>query len=392
MSDIGFSSFLRQIGFVAATAFAGLLTTVQAAPSWTLLDSISGMVLASENDEAVVNPNDFVKLMTLYTALQLTEGEDDRLLKKISVSHQAAAVTGQQRIYLTANQQTEFGVLLRAIAVVGAEDACLAVADGLSGSREDFIKSMNRTAQKLGLAKSHFASPVPHAANRSTSRDLAILTQAIRHEYPEVFRWFSDKTFTYLGNAQRSRNVLLWRSNEVDGVMSSVTSPSFIASSTYRKNDSEVDRRLVAVYLSDKAGPLTDAAANAVLSLFVKGRTDYETIRLFDAGAPIARLEVLGGNRDRIEVGAAEDIWVSIGQKELSGRGTGGLSTTIEHLQPFWAPLKKGEKIATLHVDFEGRRLASFPLYALYDIGEGSFFSRFIDSVRLKIGAEPEKK
>ncbi len=392
MSDVGFLSLLRRASFVTAVAFAGLLSSAQAAPSWTLLDSISGMVLASENDATVVNPQDFVKLMTLYTALELTAGEENRLTKKITVSPQAAAVTGQQRIYLTSGQQTEFGVLLRAIAVVGAEDACLAVADGLTRSREEFVAAMNRSAKKLGLSQSHFAAPVPHAGNRSTAHDLAILTQTLRRKHPDVFRWFSDKTFTYLGNAQRSRNVLLWRSNEVDGVMSSTTTPSFVASSTYRKNDSEVDRRLIAVYLSDKAGSQTDAAANAVLSLFVKGRTDYETIRLFSAGAPIARLEVLGGNRDRIEVGAAEDIWVSIGQKDLAGRGTGGLSTTIEHLQPFWAPLKKGDKIATLHVDFEGRRLASFPLFALYDIGEGSFFSRFIDSVRLKVGAEPEKK
>ncbi len=392
MSDVGFLSLLRRASFVTAVAFAGLLSSAQAAPSWTLLDSISGMVLASENDATVVNPQDFVKLMTLYTALELSAGEENRLTKKITVSPQAAAVTGQQRIYLTSGQQTEFGVLLRAIAVVGAEDACLAVADGLARSREEFVAAMNRSAKKLGLSQSHFAAPVPNADNRSTARDLALLTQTLRREHPDVFRWFSDKTFTYLGNAQRSRNVLLWRSNEVDGVMSSTTTPSFVASSTYRKNDSEVDRRLIAVYLSDKAGSQTDAAANAVLSLFVKGRTDYETIRLFSAGAPIARLEVLGGNRDRIEVGAAEDIWVSIGQKDLAGRGTGGLSTTIEHLQPFWAPLKKGDKIATLHVDFEGRRLASFPLFALYDIGEGSFFSRFIDSVRLKVGAEPEKK
>ena len=171
--------------------------------------------------------------------------------------------------------------------------------------------------------------------------------------------------------------------------MSSKNQTSFIASSVYHKSDSENDRHLVVVYLDDKKNRSSDAAANAVLSLFVKGRTDFETIRLFKANDPIAKLEVLGGNRDRIEVQATDDVWVSISKKDLESRGTGGLSTTIEHLQPFWAPLKKNTVVATLHVDFEGRRLASFPLVARYDIGEGSSLSRFIDSVRLKISAEP---
>lgn len=370
-------------GFLAFASFSA------AAASWTLLDSTSGMILAAENDDEAVEPGDFAKLMTIYTALRLTDGENDRLLKKIPISSAAASIRGQQRIYLSAGQSVELGILLRAVAVTGADDACLALADALAASRTDFVANMNRFARELQLTQSRFVSPTVATANRSSARDLARLTQTLRHDYPEVYRWFSEKTFTYLGNTQRSRNILLWRSSETDGVMSSKNQTSFVASSVYRKNDSENDRRLIVVYLGDKKIRSSDAAANAVLSLFVKGRTDFETIRLFKANEPIAKLEVLGGNRDRIEVQATNDVWVSIGKKDLEGRGTGGLATTIEHLQPFWAPLKKDAVVATLHVDFEGRRLASFPLVARYDIGEGSSLSRFIDSVRLKISAEP---
>ena len=359
------------------------------AASWTLLDSTSGMILASENDTEVVNPGEFTKLMTLYTALRLTEGDADRLQRKIPVSPAAAAVRGQQRIYLSPGQSVELGILLRAMAVTGAEDASLAVADALAANRTDFVAAMNQSAEKLHLTQSHFSAPTAHAANRSTARDLARLTQAVRHDYPEVYRWFAEKKFTYLGNTQRSRNSLLWRSSESDGVMSNPQQTSFIASSYFQRNGEGSDRRLIAVYLGDKKSRSTDAAVNRVLSLFVKGRTDFETIRLFKAREPIAKLEVLGGNRDRIEVEATDDVWVSISKKDIDGRGTGGLSTVIEHLQPFWAPLKKNTVVATLHVDFEGRRLASFPLVARYDIGEGSSLSRFIDSVLLKIGAEP---
>ena len=387
----GFTFILRKTCLIVACILGG--GTASAGDiSWTLLDSTSGMTLASENANTVNNPGDFVKLMTLYTALKLTNYETDRFPLRVTVSQEAASVAGQQRIYLTPGQTTELGSLLRAIAVVGAEDACLAVADGLKKNRSEFVSSMNEAAATLKMKNSRFVSPVPNANNRSTSHDLAVLTQAIRQDYPEVFRWFADKTFTYQNNVQRSRNVLLWRNNEIDGVMSSSANTSFIASSSYKKNDSEIDRRLIAVYLNDKNATSSDAAVNAVLSLFVKGRTDFETIRLFSANTPIARLEVLGGNRDRIEVGTRQDIWVSLSKEKLIGRGTGGLSTTIEHLQPFWAPIKKDNQIAVLHVDFEEKRLASFPLYAMYDISEGSFFSRFIDSVRLKIGSESVKQ
>ena len=389
MSVLGFLCHGRLLVRWVLSGFLAFASFSAAATSWTLLDSTSGMILAAKNDDEVVNPGDFAKLMTIYTALRLTDGENDRLLKKIPISSAAASIRGQQRIYLSAGQSVELGILLRAVAVTGADDACLALADALAASRSDFVADMSRFAHELQLTQSLFVSPTAAAANRSCARDLARLTLALRHDYPEVFRWFSEKTFTYLGNTQRSRNILLWRSSETDGVMSSKNQTSFIASSVYHKSDSENDRHLVVVYLDDKKNRSSDAAANAVLSLFVKGRTDFETIRLFKANDPIAKLEVLGGNRDRIEVQATDDVWVSISKKDLESRGTGGLSTTIEHLQPFWAPLKKNTVVATLHVDFEGRRLASFPLVARYDIGEGSSLSRFIDSVRLKISAEP---
>ena len=102
---------------------------------------------------------------------------------------------------------------------------------------------MSRFAHELQLTQSLFVSPTAAAANRSSARDLARLTLALRHDYPEVFRWFSEKTFTYLGNTQRSRNILLWRSSETDGVMSSQNQTSFIASSVYHKSDSENDQR-----------------------------------------------------------------------------------------------------------------------------------------------------
>ncbi len=252
MSVLGFLCHGRPLFGWVLSGFLAFASLSAAATSWTLLDSTSGMILAAENDDEAVDPGDFAKLMTIYTALRLTDGENDRLLKKIPISSAAASIRSQQRIYLSAGQSVELGILLRAVAVTGADDACLALADALAASRTDFVADMSRFARALQLTQSLFVSPTAAAANRSSARDLARLTLALRHDYPEVYRWFSEKTFTYLGNTQRSRNILLWRSSETDGVMSSKNQTSFIASSVYHKSDSENDRHLVVVYLDDK--------------------------------------------------------------------------------------------------------------------------------------------
>jgi len=173
--------------------------------------------------------------------------------------------------------------------------------------------------------------------------------------------------------------------------MSNKTSTAFIASSVHKKITADTERRLIAVYLPDR-NARTDVSINQVLTLFRKGRADFETIRLFTAGTPVSALEVLGGNRNRLEVAADKDIWVSIDRAKLAARGTGGITGRVEYKKPVLAPVRKGDEIARLHVEFEGKELSSFPLRAMYDIGEGSTLSRFIDSVRLKLNAEPTEK
>ena len=132
MSVLGFLCHGRLLVRWVLSGFLAFASLSAAATSWTLLDSTSGMILAAENDDEAVDPGDFAKLMTIYTALRLTDGENDRLLKKIPISSAAASIRGQQRIYLSAGQSVELGILLRAVAVTGADDAGLALADALA--------------------------------------------------------------------------------------------------------------------------------------------------------------------------------------------------------------------------------------------------------------------
>ena len=385
------SRFLGTLAFVPVVFC--LLTTGNSALalSLTLFDSVSGMVLIEKEQHKKLNPGDFVQLMTLYTALRLTDGKDRSSLTVTVPESNIAARQNARRLYLRAGQTVSFNGLIKAVAVTNAEDACHVLAGTNGLNTREFVEKMNFYAAEAGMKNSLFTSPVTAPGQVSSAYDLALLTQEIRTRYPDVFALFSEKTFSFAGNNQRNRNLLLWRGDDIDGVMSNKTSTAFIASSVHKKITADTERRLIAVYLPDR-NARTDVSINQVLTLFRKGRADFETIRLFTAGTPVSALEVLGGNRNRLEVAADKDIWVSIDRAKLAARGTGGITGRVEYKKPVLAPVRKGDDIARLHAEFEGKELSSFPLRAMYDIGEGSTLSRFIDSVRLKLNAEPTEK
>ena len=274
------SRFLGTLAFVPVVFC--LLTTGNSALalSLTLFDSVSGMVLIEKEQHKKLNPGDFVQLMTLYTALRLTDGKDRLSLTVTVPESNIAARQNARRLYLRAGQTVSFNGLIKAVAVTNAEEACHVLAGTNGLNTREFVEKMNFYAAEAGMKNSLFTSPVTAPGQVSSAYDLALLTQEIRTRYPDIFSLFSEKTFSFAGNNQRNRNLLLWRGDDIDGVMSNKTSTAFIASSVHKKITADTERRLIAVYLPDR-NARTDVSINQVLTLFRKGRADFETIRLF---------------------------------------------------------------------------------------------------------------
>jgi len=357
------------------------------APIGVLIDGASGAVLYEKRAHTAVNPGDLVCLMTLYSALRLSQsrGIDQPVTIRYEDTQRSHS---SRRIFLVAESQVPLKDLLHAVAVIGAEDAALAVARHFSASYSAFAEHMNRFAQEIGMRDSRFSFPVASFNQKSSAHDLALLARRLRHDFPQAFAWFSETTFSYNGHQQQNGNLSLWKNPHVNGVMAG-TSNLDIITSWVRNDQQNAPRVLISTVLQ---GSNKEKTVDESVELLRRGWLDFETIKLFDSKAVITRLDVLKGNRNKLEVGCEEAVWASVPHQALVARGTGGFSVTIEYKSPILAPVKKGALIGSLLVHFENTLLASFPLIALHEIGPGNLLTRLVDSARIKKDEKKSKR
>lgn len=368
----------------AAGAASGKDPVLASLPkSWVLVDATSGFVMSEHDKDTALDPGELVHLMVIYTALGEAGGDKKVLASPVAASASDIARTEHsRRLYLVPGEPHPLNKLLEGIAVTGAEDAVLAVAARFSDKDRDFTARMNEAARRLGLAQSRFVSPIADKGNRMSAHDLARLAVALGRDFPDAFRWFSKKEFVFASHSVRSRNPLLWRGSGINGVMSDADSTSLVGSWHRDADDTVMHRDVFAVLLDGRTSDLASADVQALLQY---GRLGYETLRLFPAGERIAKIDVMMGNREKLEVGSPADIWVTVKRQDLVSRGMGGFATQFEYLSPALASVKEGEIVGKLRVYFQGEHIRDFDLTALHDVGPGSFLSRFVDSVRLRI-------
>lgn len=376
-----FCAFLTGVSRAHASSREPVLTSSPQA--WVLIDATSGFVMSAQDKDQALNPGELVHLMTIYTALDAVSSNKQALEATLSISpSDVLRATHSRRLYLVPGEPHSLKTLLHGIAVTGAEDAVLAVASHLSNNQGDFVELMNHTAQKLGLSESHFVAPVANSVNRMSAHDLARLTVALKKNFPQAYRWFSEKEFLFTSHSLRNRNQLLWRGSGIDGVMSNAENTSIVGSWHRDGNETVMHRDVIAVLLGGKN---SDLATADVQSLLQYGRLEYETLRLFPAHTLVTKIDILTGNREKLEVGSAEEIWVTVSRQDIVTRGMGGFLTQFEYMSPAVAPVKAGEVVGKLRVYFQNRHIADFDLVAMHDVGPGSFLSRFVDSVRLRM-------
>lgn len=379
---------LRNFLFFCSVALLSVFSTNASAtiqldaPIGVLIDGESGAVIFEKNSRTAVNPGDLTCLMTLYTALKLSTASKSNLKDPVDIHYQDTQVSqSSRRIYLVSGMKVPLETLLRAVSILGAEDAALAIARFLCGSYEAFGEKMNFYAQQLGMKDSFFSSPISSENQKTSALDLALVSNQIRTEFPNAFSWFSETEFSFSGHTQKNGNLSLWKSSSINGVMASASNLNIISSWLRVENGKATPRSLISVILQGKNREKT---IDESFNLLRQGWINYETIKLFEDNATIARLDVLKGNRDKLDVGFSKAVWVTVPHKLLVTRGTGGFSTHVVYMHPIVAPIKQGTRIGTLQVNFEQKMIATFPLYARHDIGKGSFISRLIDSVRLR--------
>ncbi len=341
-----------------------------------LLDMSSGQVLAMQNADRRLEPASLTKLMTAYLVFDALKQGDLKLDDKLEVTPTAAAAIGS-RMFAKPGQKITVDDLLSALIIQSANDATITLAERLGGSEAGFVKKMNTQAQKLGLSATLFnnATGLSHPQHYSTAADMTRLAVALMHTHKEYYkRYFARRSFTFNGLEQQNRNRLLWRDPMVDGVKTGYTSAAgycLIASS--ERNG----RRLVSTIMGADS---EEARAMYAQQWLNYGFIETESVRYYPAARAVAKFPVYKGSASELPVGFLNDFSLTFSKGSASR-----VRAQVISRQPYVAPIRKGQVVATLRMTLDGKVVGDYPLVALEGVGVAGWFGRFWDGLRLML-------
>jgi len=339
------------------------------ASAYILMDHNTGKVVAEKNVDETKDPASITKLMTAYAIYAALERGDISLNDDVLISEKAWRAIGS-RMFIEVNKRVNLDLLLQGLIVQSGNDASIALAEHIAGDEASFADLMNHTAQQLGLKNTHFvnATGLTDPGHYTTARDIALLSSAIIRDFPEEYKRYKQKQFTYNGIKQYNRNKLLWRDATVDGLKTGHTEAAkfCLASSALRE-----DMRLISVVLG---APTKEARATQSQSLLNYGFRFYKTNTLYTAGQQLIEKRVRFGVEKQLSLGVAEDILITTARSHYKN-----IKPSIELASEIIAPISKGQVLGTVRIQLGDETLAEYPLVALQDIAEGSWWQKLMD-------------
>ncbi len=344
-----------------------------AAKSYILLDFNSGKVLADKNADEKLSPASLTKVMTVYVIFRELKNGRLSLDEKVTISKKAWQTPGS-RMFVEVNKQVAIEDLLQGVIIQSGNDASVALAEHVAGDEVTFAAMMNQQAERLGMLNTHFQNSMglPSKDHYSTARDLAILTKALITEFPDYYRWDSQKEFTYNNITQPNRNKLLWRDKSVDGVKTGYTEDAGYCMITSALRD---EMRLISVVMGTASA---NARANESQSLLNYGFRFFETHRLYQGQEALSETRIWKGDSKKIALGLADDLYVTIPRRHYND-----LKAEIKVDSKIIAPVKQGEVLGSVNVSLASEIIANKPLIALKTVNKGSFVNKLYDEALL---------
>ncbi len=349
-----------------------------AANGYILLDHDSGRVLAEQRADERMEPASITKLMTAYLVFAALKDKRLALTDTVKVSEHAwrtgGAVTDGSTSFLELGSEVPVEVLIQGMIVQSGNDATIVLAEKLGGSEDGFVQIMNEYAKRLGLKGTHFMNSwgKPDPEHYSTARDIATLTNALIGEFPEYYKYYSQREFTWNKHRQFNRNGLLGRDPSVDGVKTGHTESARYCLVTSAKRDG---MRLVSVVLgADSIKAREDASA----TLLNYGYTFFQTVKLQAGGAVLLKPAVYKGSATTVEIGSRKPITVTV------ARGSADqITKEAVANSPLVAPIEEGQVVGEYKVSVGDEVVARVPLVALAKVEEGGIWRWAVDTVKL---------
>jgi D-alanyl-D-alanine carboxypeptidase (penicillin-binding protein 5/6) len=341
------------------------------ATAWILVDQSSGQVLAAHRANEAIEPASITKLMTAYAVFHALADGKLKLDTRVPVSEHAWRSEGS-RTYLDLGSQVPVEVLIQGMIVQSGNDATIALAEAVAGTEDTFAALMNQYAERLGLAQSHFqnSTGLPGDNHKMSAADMAKIARAIIREFPEYYRWYSQREFTWNNIRQPNRNGLLARDPSVDGVKTGMTEAAgyCLVSSAKREG-----MRLVAVVAGTES---MKAREDASLALLNYGFSFYETRALKKGGEELAVQRVYRARGGRAPVGLAGDLLVTLPRGQADR-----VEYKVELATRVFAPLTKSDRVGVLRALVDGKVVAEAPIQPLADVPRGNIFRRIWDTI-----------
>ncbi len=362
----------------AAAAPASAPTAIPPPPqlnarSFILIDHESGRVLAALEPDSKQEPASLTKLMTAYGVFKALEEGRIKLGDPVTISEHAWKQEGS-RMFVEVGKQVSVENLVKGMIVQSGNDATVALAEKVGGNEATFVQMMNTYAKQLGMSGSHFTNSagMPDPEHYMTARDAAVLSSALIHEFPEYYKWYSQREFSWNGITQQNRNGLLWRDPTVDGVKTGHTETAGYCLITSAKRDG---MRLVSVVLGTDSMRAREDASAALLGY---GFNFFETRRIYAAGQPLTKVHVWKGRQDEVGLALKRDLYVTSQRGKLSS-----VKADFELPETLVAPLAASKPVGKTRIVVDGAPVATYDLYPATDVASAGFFGRAWDSLRL---------
>ena len=348
-----------------------------------LVDYHSDKILFEMDPDAQIYPASMTKIMTAIVAFDLLKKNNLSLDDKFVVSENAWRLSqaGYSSMFIMINDQVSVEDLLKGIIIASGNDACVALAEGIAGSEENFADMMNEKAGEIGMTSTNFtnSSGINDPDNVSTVRDIALMSKYLIQNYPVYYELFAEKTFTWDRTGgepikQGNRNPLLYKNVGVDGVKTGYLAVEkySLASSMIKK-----DRRMIAVVSGFENKSLRSSESLKLLNWGFRNTNTFEIVK---KGVTEFELDTWLGKKNKIKATSKEDFYITINKKDIRH-----LKISLEYNGPISAPIDKGTQVAKIIISNKDEIIKNLPLYASEDIKKVNFFTSLLTSLNYLI-------
>ena len=346
-------------------------------------DYHSGEILYEKEADISIYPASMTKIMTAIIAFDLIKSGDLNLDEKFIISEKAwrLSTSGYSSMFIMVGDQVTVENLLRGIIVASGNDACIALAEGIAGTEEEFAMLMTAKAKELGMNNTNFSnsSGINDPDNYSTVRDILKMSRYLIREHPEFYKIFAEKEFTWDRTGgdpitQGNRNPLLYKNLGADGIKTGYLAVErySLASSLDRNG-----RRLIAIGSGFKT---KNSRSKESTKMLTYGLTNFDLVQIAKAREPFQKVDVWLGKENTVNVYTEEDIFKTIkkAKKKL-------LKVSVKYEGPVEAPIKKDQKIGIIRVVYDQEILGEYDLLASKGVKKVNFFTRLIKSINYLI-------